>query len=60
MTRKTSPRVLELFERLQIAQHEQRVLYAMEEEDMTDEQIKEYNKLHVEIREIYEAIEEAA
>lgn len=50
-------KVLDTLDELAMLNHEQKQLYAMEEEDMTDEQIRRYNTLHDEIRALHRVLD---
>jgi hypothetical protein len=57
MPTKRQLNVLDTLDELAMLNHEQQQLYAMEEEDMTDEQIKRCNQLHAEIRALHRVLD---
>lgn len=57
MPTKHQLKVLDTLDELAMLNHEQKQLYAIEEEDMTDEQIKRYNELHLEIRALHRVLD---
>ena len=57
MPTKRQLKVLDACDRLDSMKARQRELLAVDEDDMTDEEVREFNRLHHDIRDIYTTLD---